>query len=134
LDSIRLMKKFGIWVEITTLVVPGLNDGDDELAGIARFIASVDPDIPWHVSRFHPDYEYAEAPATPVATLERALAIGKREGLRYIYVGNLAGFDEDTRCPSCGKVLVGREGFRVGKNALKDSNCPSCGTRVAGVF
>ena len=134
LDSIRRMKALGIWVEVTTLVVPGLNDGDDELAGIARFIASVDPDIPWHVSRFHPDYEYTDAPATPVATLERALAVGKREGLRYVYVGNVGGFDENTHCPSCGKVLVGREGYRVGRNALKGSNCPSCGTRIAGVF
>jgi pyruvate formate lyase activating enzyme len=134
LDSIRRMKALGIWVEVTTLVVPGLNDGDDELVGIARFIASVDPDIPWHVSRFHPDYEYTDAPATPVAMLERALAVGKREGLRYVYVGNVGGFDEDTRCPTCGKVLVGREGYRVGRNALKGSNCPSCGTRIAGVF
>ena len=134
LDSIRRMKALGIWVEVTTLVVPGLNDGDDELVGIARFIASVDPDIPWHVSRFHPDYEYTDAPATPVATLERALAVGKREGLRYVYVGNVGGFDENTHCPSCGKVLVGREGYRVGRNALKGSNCPSCGTRIAGVF
>ncbi len=134
LDSIRLMKQFGIWVEVTTLVVPGLNDGDDELAGIARFIVSVDPDIPWHVSRFHPDYKYDEAAATPVATLERALAIGKREGLRFVYVGNVGGFDEDTHCPSCGKSLIGREGFRIGKKALKGSACPSCGTPIAGVF
>jgi pyruvate formate lyase activating enzyme len=134
LDSIRRMKALGIWVEVTTLVVPGLNDGEGELASIARFIASVDPDIPWHVSRFHPDYKYDDAAPTPVATLEGALIIGKREGLRYVYVGNVGGFDEDTRCPTCGKVLVGREGFRVGKNALKGSNCPSCGTRIAGVF
>ncbi len=134
LDSIRLMKQLGIWVEVTTLVVPGLNDGDDELAGIARFIASVDPDMPWHVSRFHPDYEYDDAAATPAATLERALAIGKREGLRYVYVGNVGGFDEDTHCPSCGKALIGREGFRVGRNALKGRSCPSCGTGIAGVF
>lgn len=134
LDSIRLMKEAGIWVEVTTLVVPGLNDGDVELAGIARFIASVDPDIPWHVSRFHPDYTYDEAEATPAATLARALEIGKREGLRYVYAGNISGFDEDTHCPSCGRIVIGREGFRVLKKALKGSNCPSCGTRIAGVF
>ncbi len=134
LDSIRLMKESGIWVEVTTLVVPGLNDGDVELAGIARFIASVDPDIPWHVSRFHPDYKYDEADATPAETLKRALEIGKGEGLRYVYAGNIAGFDEDTHCPSCGAVVIGREGFRVLKNALKGSNCPSCGTPIAGIF
>jgi len=133
LDSIRLMKSFGIWVEITTLVVPGLNDGDDELASIARFIASVDADMPWHVSRFHPDYKYDETGATPAATLKRALAIGKREGLRYVYVGNIAGFDEDTHCPSCGRVVIGREGFRVRENVLDGSKCPSCGTPIAGV-
>jgi pyruvate formate lyase activating enzyme len=134
LDSIRLMKESGVWVEVTTLVVPGLNDGDVELAGIARFIASVDPDIPWHVSRFHPDYKYDEAEATPAGTMKRALEIGRREGLRYVYAGNIAGFDEDTHCPSCGTVVIGREGFRVLRNALKGSNCPSCGVRIAGVF
>ncbi len=112
LDSIRLMKKLGIWVEVTTLVVPGLNDGDDELAGIARFIASVDPDIPWHVSRFHPDYKYDEADATPASTLKKAVEIGGREGLRYVYAGNIGGFDENTQCPSCGTVVIAREGFR----------------------
>ncbi len=134
LDTIRLMKASGVWVEVTTLVVPGLNDGEDELASIARFIASVDADIPWHVSRFHPDYRYDEAAATPVATLAKALEIGKREGLRYVYVGNVGGFDEDTHCPSCGTVVIGREGFRVRKNALRGSNCPSCGVGITGVF
>jgi pyruvate formate lyase activating enzyme len=134
LDSIRRMKALGIWIEITTLVVPGLNDGEEELASIARFIISVDADIPWHVSRFHPDYRYDDAAATPAATLVRALEIGKREGLRYVYAGNVGGFDEDTRCPGCGKVLIGREGFRVGKNALKGSTCPSCGAGIRGVF
>jgi pyruvate formate lyase activating enzyme len=134
LDSIRLMRAFDIWVEVTTLVVPGLNDGEDELASIARFIASVDPDIPWHVSRFHPDYKYGNAAPTPVATLERALVIGKREGLRYVYVGNVGGFDDNTHCPSCGKALVHREGLRVGKIELKNSSCPSCGAMIAGVF
>ena len=98
LESIRRMKALGIWVEVTTLVVPGMNDGDDELAAIARFIASVDPDIPWHISRFHPDFEYTETPATPVSTLRAAAEAGRREGLRFIYVGNVPGESEDTRC------------------------------------
>lgn len=134
LDSIRLMKKLGIWVEITTLVVPGLNDGDDELAGIARFIVSVDPDIPWHISRFHPDYKYVETGATPVATLERAFAAGKREGLRFIYVGNVWGQSEDTHCPSCGRPLIRRQGFRVLENKARDGKCPHCGAGIPGVF
>jgi pyruvate formate lyase activating enzyme len=134
LESIRLMKKHGIWIEVTTLVVPDLNDGDDELKGIARFIASVDRDIPWHISRFHPDYNFSSASATPVATLEKAFAIGKREGLRYIYVGNVLERSEDTRCFACGKLLVRRRGFRVVENRIEVSKCPACGTAVPGVF
>ena len=134
LDSIRLMKTLGIWVEITTLVVPGMNDGPDELEAIARFIASVDPDIPWHISRFHPDFEYTQAPPTPLATLRAAAAAGRREGLRYIYVGNVPGESEDTFCRSCGIVLIRRRGFSVISNALKDSRCPSCATVLPGRF
>ena len=134
LDSIRLMKTLGIWVEITTLVVPGMNDGPDELEAIARFIASVDPDIPWHISRFHPDFEYTQAPPTPLATLRAAAAAGRREGLRYIYVGNVPGESEDTLCRTCGVLLIRRRGFSVISNALKDSHCPSCGTVLPGRF
>jgi len=134
LESIRLMRKLGIWVEITTLVVPGENDGDDELKDIARFIAQTDIDIPWHVSRFHPNYKLTDKKATPVETLRRAYAIGKSEGLRYIYVGNVYGESEDTQCPSCGKALIRRQGFFVSDFKLKDSSCPFCGAHVAGVF
>jgi len=134
LDTIRLMKKLGIWVEITTLVVPGLNDGTDELTAIAAFIASVDPAIPWHISRYHPDFEYDQAPPTPAATLRAAAAIGRREGLAHIYVGNVPGEGEDTLCASCGAVLIRRRGFAVVANTLVGSLCPSCGTVLAGRF
>ena len=134
LDSIRLMKTLGIWLEVTTLVVPGLNDGPTELAEIARFIASVDPDIPWHISRFHPDFEYTQAPPTPVSTLRAAAAAGRGEGLRWIYVGNVPGESEDTLCRTCGTVLIRRSGFTVVANALVGSRCPSCGTALAGRF
>jgi pyruvate formate lyase activating enzyme len=134
LDSIRLMKKLGIWVEVTTLVVPGLNDGDEELAAIARFIAGVDPDIPWHISRFHPDFEYREAPPTPAKTLRAAYEIGRREGLRYLYIGNMPGEAEDTRCPDCGELLIRRQGFFVARNNLRRGRCPSCGRAIPGVF
>ena len=134
LDSIRRMSALGIWVEVTTLVVPGMNDGGDELAAIARFVASVDPDIPWHISRFHPDFEYTEAPATPVSTLRAAADAGRREGLRYIYVGNVPGGSEDTLCRSCGTVLLRRHGFTVVLNVLRESRCPTCGTVLAGRF
>jgi pyruvate formate lyase activating enzyme len=134
LESIRLMREFGIWIEVTTLVVPGLNDGAEELAAIARFIASVDPDIPWHLSRFHPDYEYTQAPPTPVATLRAAADKGRAEGLRHIYIGNVPGESEDTLCATCGFALIRRRGFSVVENALKDSRCPSCGAVLAGRF
>jgi pyruvate formate lyase activating enzyme len=134
LDTIRLMRKLGVWVEVTTLVVPGLNDGDAELAGIARFIAGVDPDIPWHISRFHPDFEYTDAPPTPAKTLRKAYEIGKREGLRYLYIGNMLGEGEDTHCPQCGTLLIRRRGFFVAQNRLAGAACPSCGQPVAGIF
>src|SRR4030042_3979939 len=106
LDSIRLMRGLGIWVEVTTLVVPGMNDGDEKLAAIARFIASVSPEIPWHISRFHPDYKYDQTPATPVETLRKAAALGKEVGLKFIYIGNVWGESEDTVCPRWGKGRI----------------------------
>jgi pyruvate formate lyase activating enzyme len=128
------MKKLDIWVEVTTLVVPGENDGEEELRNIARFIAETDPDIPWHISRFHPNYEYTDTQATPLETLRKACSIGKEEGLRYIYVGNVLGESEDTLCPSCGKTLVRRHGFSISDYKVKDSTCSFCGKPVAGVF
>ncbi len=134
LESIRLMRETGIWVEVTTLVVPGLNDGEPELGDIARFIAGVGVDIPWHVSRFHPDYQYTQAPATPVETLELARSLGKRAGLRYVYVGNVWGEGENTDCPECGRRVISRSGFTVRKNEVRGGACPHCGTHIAGVF
>jgi pyruvate formate lyase activating enzyme len=134
LETIVRMKELGVWVEVTTLVVPGLNDGAEELTAIARFIAGVDRDIPWHISRFHPDYEYTDAPATPVRTLRAAHEIGKREGLRYIYIGNIEGESEDTLCPTCGQALVRRQGFVVAENRLTGNSCPFCAGPIAGLF
>jgi len=134
LDSIRLMKKLNIWVEVTTLVVPDANDGEEELRDIARFIVDTDPEIPWHISRFHPNYEYTDSRATPLEILQRAYSIGKEEGLRYIYVGNVLGVAEDTQCPSCGKVLIRREGFSISDYNVKDSACSFCGNRISGRF
>jgi pyruvate formate lyase activating enzyme len=134
LESIRKMKKLGIWLEVTTLIVPGLNDDSEELRGIARFLAGLDPDIPWHISRFHPDYEYTEAPATPAKTLRTAAAIGREEGLRYIYIGNILGESEDTQCPSCKTALILRRGFWIKENRLDGSKCPRCGASIAGIF
>jgi pyruvate formate lyase activating enzyme len=134
LDSIRLMRELGIWIEVTTLVVPGMNDGEKELAAIARFIASVSPEIPWHISRFHPDYKYTQTPATPIETLRRAAALAKEAGLKFIYVGNVWGESEATVCPQCGKVLIRRSGFNVEENRIKAGRCFSCGRSIAGVF
>ena len=128
------MRQLGVWVEVTTLVVPGLNDGPDELAAIAGFIASVGPEVPWHISRYHPDFEYDAAPPTPVATLRAAAATGRREGLRHVYVGNVPGEGEDTLCASCGTALIRRRGFTVTANVLRDAHCPSCGAVLAGRF
>jgi pyruvate formate lyase activating enzyme len=134
LDSIRLLRGLSIWVEVTTLVVPGMNDGDEELAAIARFISSVGPEIPWHISRFHPDYKYTQTPATPVETLRKAAALAKEAGLKFIYIGNVWGESEATFCPQCGKVLIRRSGFSVEENRMSDGKCPSCGSSIAGVF
>jgi pyruvate formate lyase activating enzyme len=134
LDTIRLMKTLGIWVEVTTLVVPGLNDGDRELDDIAGFIAGVDPDIPWHISRFHPDYRYTEARPTPVETLRRAFAVGKRAGLRYVYIGNVMGEGDATLCPQCQRPVIRRHGFMVDENVVRGGKCPYCGSLIAGVF
>jgi pyruvate formate lyase activating enzyme len=133
LDAITLMHEAGIWVEVTTLVVPGQNDSPTELRDIAHFIAGVSPDMPWHISRFHPDYKMMDVGPTPKGTLLRAAEIGKEEGLRYVYVGNLPGVGyEDTHCPSCGHAVIRRMGYSV-RTELKGETCLQCGAPVAVV-
>lgn len=133
LDSIARLRDAGVWIEATTLVVPGMNDDEDELADIARFLATLDRDIPWHISRFHPDYEITDRPATPVSSLARAAAIGRAEGLRFIYVGNVAGEGDLTACPACGTALIRRSGFVVRELRIgADGLCPGCRAPVAG--
>lgn len=134
LDSIRLMKKMGIWIEITTLVVTGENDSEEELRGIAEFIAGIDPFIPWHISRFHPEYKFIDHEATPEETLKLAAGIGQRAGLKYIYAGNVYSWGNDTSCHSCKKPLFKREGFEVKEENIKAGRCPSCETVIPGVF
>lgn len=134
LDSIRLMKKLNIWVEITTLVVTGENDSEEELRDIAQFICGVDKNIPWHVSRFHPDYKFTDYRPTPEATLKKAQEIGYNAGLTYIYVGNVAGFGNDTHCHHCKKLLIKREGFSILEYNIKSGRCAFCNTVIPGVF
>jgi pyruvate formate lyase activating enzyme len=134
LASIKLMQELGIWVEITTLIVPGENDSEEELGNIAKFIASVDKNMPWHVSRFHPDYKFTDYKATPEATLKKAEELGHQAGLGYIYVGNVFGWGNDTYCPSCKKLLIKREVFSVLENNIKLGKCSFCNAGVPGVF
>ncbi len=133
LGSIKLMKEMGIWIEITTLLISGKNDSDEELKEIASFIVSLDRDIPWHVSRFHPDYKYTESMPTPPERLRRAKDIGKKEGLNYIYLGNVLEAN-DTQCPSCGNVLIEREMFDLISCNLKQDRCAECDGKIAGLF
>jgi pyruvate formate lyase activating enzyme len=135
LDSLILMKRRRVWVEVTTLVIPELNDGEAELRDIARFIAQeLGVDTPWHVSRFHPTYRLLDKPLTPVATLHRAREIGLEEGLRYVYEGNVpGGGGEDTLCPTCKQAVIRRRRFTVVHNAAVGGICAHCGGAVDGV-
>lgn len=133
--SIRELVDMGFWVEVVTLVIPDFNDSDDELAGIANFLADVSPDLPWHVTAYHPDYKMTDHPATPAATLTRAVAHGHAAGLRYVYAGNLAGSvggAEHTYCPGCHDVVIERAGYRILAVHLHDGRCMACGTAIAG--
>ena len=133
LESIRTMKKLGIWVEITTLIIPGQNDSEKDFIGIAEFIANISKEIPWHISRFHPDYKYLDASPTPAGTLNKAKAIGEKAGLRYIYLGNVSE-GNDTYCHNCKNLLIKRTGFNVVQNKIAGDKCPECGAEIAGVF
>jgi pyruvate formate lyase activating enzyme len=135
LESLQCMKEKGIWVEITTLLIPGMNDSEEELEDIARFIARLGKETPWHISRFHPQYKILNLPATSIALLNRAVQIGREAGLKYVYSGNVPGDDgENTRCFHCGKLLIGRYGFKVTGVHLKDKKCEQCGTDLDGVL
>jgi len=135
LKTIELMRKMGIWIEVTTLLIPGLNDSSEELKGIAKFIADLDPDIPWHISRFHPTYKLTNVYPTPPESIQKARAIGYEAGLRYVYCGNLPGEEgEKTFCHQCGDLLIDRFGFSIRKNSMQNSRCPQCGTEIPGVW
>ncbi|MBI4502166.1 MAG: AmmeMemoRadiSam system radical SAM enzyme [Gemmatimonadetes bacterium] len=134
LDAIRLYRDRGVWVEVTTLVIPGINDTDEELAGIAGFLRSVSEDLPWHVSRFFPAYQMQDRPPTPLATLQRARQIGLDAGLRYVYEGNAPGAAaEHTDCYRCGVRLIERSGFVIRSNTISQGRCPNCYAVIEGV-
>jgi pyruvate formate lyase activating enzyme len=135
LDSIRGIRERGMWLEVLTLVIPGFNDSEDELRRAAAFVAAVSPDIPWHVTAFHPDYKMNDRGATPASKIVRAAEIGVEEGLRYVYAGNAPGRVgewENTRCPNCRTTVIERRSFVVLANRLQDGKCPKCATPIPG--
>ena len=138
LDTIRQAHDLGMWVEVVTLVIPGFNDSNDELWESSRFLMSVSPDIPWHVTSFYPTYKHLDGERTSAEILQRAAEIGQEAGLKYVYAGNLpgkVGSLEDTHCPRCGKQLIKRDGFMVIDNRVTGAgDCPYCGEKIAGIW
>lgn len=135
LDGIERVYKAGIWLEVLTLVVPGFNDSEEELGRSAGFLAELSPDIPWHVTAFHPDYKFTDREATPVRSLLLAAEIGRGAGLRYVYAGNLPGkvaTYENTYCPHCEALLVERRGFALRRYLLQGGCCPQCQAPIPG--
>jgi pyruvate formate lyase activating enzyme len=135
--TIRALHERGFWLEVVTLIVPGFNDSVAELRELARFLASVSPDIPWHVTAFHSDYKMMQTRATGVATLLQAAEIGREEGLHFVYAGNIPGQVgrwENTYCPGCGALLVERAGFRVLQNRVAGGACPDCARAIPGFW
>ncbi len=134
-ENIRRIWQMRIWEEVTTLIIAGLNDSDKELTQIAQFIAGISPDIPWHVSAFYPAYRMQDRSPTSQATLLNAYSIGKKNGLNYVYTGNIPNNKyEGTYCPHCNTLLVERWGMEILKNDLQDGHCPYCHTKIAGIF
>ncbi len=135
LDSLKKLKQLDIWLEITTLVIPGINDDAAELQDIANFIVQeLGPDIPWHISRFFPDYKLRDVPVTALDTLYQAQEIGLAAGLKYVYVGNVPETTgQDTHCPGCGQTLIRRGRLTMLENRIQGGSCPACGVAIAGI-
>jgi pyruvate formate lyase activating enzyme len=135
LRTLEMMVSQGVWLEVTTLLVPGQNDSREEIEGLAKFLANLDPAIPWHISRFYPTYKLTNIRATPPESIRRARDIGYEAGLKYVYTGNVPGdVGEKTFCHQCGEPLVDRYGFYVEKYAIKDGRCPKCSAEIPGVW
>jgi pyruvate formate lyase activating enzyme len=136
LETITYLHRKGIWMELTTLLVPGMNDSEEEVRQIARFIAQLSPEIPWHVSRFYPQYKMTETPPTSIQSIEHAIAIGEAEGLQYIYAGNVSDpHRESTHCPKCARRLIARSGYTIAANHLTpEGACPNCAHPCPGVW
>ncbi len=134
-ENIKRFYDAGVWIEITTLLIPGRNDSDEDMKHIAEFLVNISPDIPWHVTAFRPDYKMQNMPSTPAETLIRAYKIGKSSGLNYVYTGNIWGLEgEDTYCPKCKTLIIKRSGMQTTENNLKSGACPTCGFKIKGVW
>jgi pyruvate formate lyase activating enzyme len=135
LDTIKLMNELGVWVEVTTLIIPSYNDSDKVLSEIIEFIKSVDSSIPWHVSQFYPTYKLLDQQRTPLETLRRAREMGLKKGLKYVYEGNVPGEGgENTYCPKCGELLIERFGYQILQNMISDGKCFQCSAIINGVW
>lgn len=133
-ENIELFWKSGVWVEVTTLLIPGYNDSIEVLDELASFLSGISTEMPWHISAFHPMYRMRDVPKTGIDSLRRGLEAGRRAGLKYVYAGNVPGEAESTRCPGCGELLIERLGYRIMRSAVTDGHCPSCGVRISGVW
>jgi pyruvate formate lyase activating enzyme len=134
LDSIKLLKDYGIWIEVTTLLMPSKNDSDKEIYSIAEFISSIDVDIPWHISAFYPTYKLLNVPPTSPEKLLQAREIGINTGLHYVYTGNIYNHKtESTYCYGCKKQLIERNMYEINNNLDSNANCPYCRKSVAGI-
>ena len=129
----RFWKK-GVWVEVTTLIIPGYNDSQTVLEELAEFLAGVSPDMPWHISAFYPMYKMKDVPRTEIESLRRGLEAGRKAGLKYVYAGNVPGESENTICPVCKEVQIERMGYRIIRNSVIDGHCSKCNTALAGVW
>jgi pyruvate formate lyase activating enzyme len=134
LDNLKRIKKMGIWLEVTSLIIPGVNDDPGEIQDMANFVATeLGADVPWHISRFFPAWKMKEVPVTPIETLKMAEEIGFDVGLNYVYIGNVHSDNEETKCPQCGFVLIDRMHFGVLNNRIQNGCCPKCGMQIPGV-
>lgn len=134
-ETLQLMKQAGLWVEVTTLIIPGINDTPEHLEKIAGFMANkLGTETPWHLSAFHPDYKMLDKPVTPVTTLEKAYDIGRKAGLQFIYIGNVGLRKNITYCPGCHKPLIERRGYQILSNKITEGKCPYCQTKIPGIW
>jgi pyruvate formate lyase activating enzyme len=133
LDSLKLFAKSDIWLEITTLLIPGQNDSDEEIRAMAEFVSNLGVDIPWHFSAFHPDYKMLDTPSTSITLLQRAKNIAHQYGIKYVYLGNIRG-DTNTYCHNCGTLLIQRDYYDTKILSIKDNRCTNCASEIKGVF